>query len=281
MLHVSDGSMSPEDERRIERYVHRPAELGAQERHAVERLVEQDPGAAAYADFLRGFYDRLNEESGASPSNRVDTFVESTFQDDKETVISLHPFRPRRNLRPTVLAADTDTSSENSQFSVLATLTAESKDMVVRIVEDRDAGQGRLYVLSEPPDLRAYAIVSFPEFGLDLVADEEGRLSFELPSDVSSEQWTDSRAVVRRPVSKQVLTPNGDETIAFASDRTVRGRRDEGTLTVTIESGDSDVPSFLTATPPDGAARLLRPDASMPQECDVPPEASLVLRLYE
>ena len=273
--------MGPDDERRIERYVHRPAELGAQERRAVERLVEQDPGAAAYADFLRGFYDRLDEESGFSPSTRVDAFVESTFRDDKEAVISLHPFRPRRDSGPTVLAADTDRSSEKSRFSVLTTLAAESKDVVVRIVEDRDAGQGRLYVLSEPPERREHVIVSFPEFGLDLVADEEGRLAFELPSDVSSEQWTDARAVVRRPVSKKVVAPNGDERIPFASDGTVRGRRDEDTLTVSIEGGGSDMPSVLTATPPDGIARLVRLDASVPQECDVPPDAPLVLRLYE
>jgi hypothetical protein len=273
--------MTPDDERTIEQYVRRPDALGAEDRRVVERLIAQDPGAAAYAEFLRGFYDRMNAESASAPSDRVEAFVEDLFQEEEKAVIPVQPFRPRREPRPTVLAADTAAPADERRFSVLTTLAAEAEDVLVRVVKDRDTGEGRLYVLAEPPERRAHVVVSFPDLGLDLVADEEGRLTFDLPTEIQPDQWADARAVVRRPVATRAVAPGGETTVPVPSGGTLLGSRAEGVLTVEIESGGPGSPTFLTATPLTGSASLLRLQASMPQLCEVPPEAPLVLRLYE
>ena len=278
--YLNVGLMTPDDERTIEQYVRHPDALGAQDRRAAKRLIAQDPGAAAYAEFLRGFYDRLDEESASPPSDRVEAFVEDLFQEEK-AVIPIRPFRPRREPRPTVLAADTAAPANERRFLVLTTLAAEAEDVLVRIVKDGNTGEGRLYVLAEPPERRAHVVVSFPGLGLDLVADEEGRLTFDLPAEIQPDQWADARAVVRRPVATRAVAPGAEATVPVPSGGTLLGARAEGLLMVGIESEGGDSPSLLTATPSTESARLLRLQGSTPQSCEVPPEAPLVLRLYK
>ena len=274
--------MDPSDERHIERFVRNPKELPAERRQDVKRLIEADPGARAYAEFLRGFYDRLKEEPPATSSERVDAFVEELFQEtSEEPVVSLRPFRRRREPRPTVLAADTDGPGDERRFSVLTTLAAESEDVLVRIVEDRETGKGRLYVLDKSPKRRAHVIVSFPDLGLDLVADEEGRLAFDLPTDIDADQWAEARAVVRRPVVTQSVAPDERQAISLPSGEALRARREDDRLKVAIGNGGPDRPAFVTASPPSGSVHLLRLDAPARQDCEVPSEAPLMLRVYE
>jgi hypothetical protein len=270
--------MSPDDEPRIERYVRRPGTMGAEERRAVERLIEDDPGAAAYAEFLRSFYERLDADAGRAP-DRVETFVDDLFGGNP--VISVQPFRPSREARPTVLAAETAASSEERRFSVLATLAAEADQVLVRVVADREAEQGRLYVLAEPPARRAHVVVSFPDLGLDLVTDEEGRLEFGLPANVTAEQWADARAVVRCPVATGELAPSSSATLSLPSGGTVRCRRDTGTLSATPKTGDVAPPSLLTVSGTEAAPHLLRLYAGEAAEHEAETASALILRVYE
>jgi hypothetical protein len=268
--------MSPEDEPRIERYVRRPGTMGAEERRAVERLIEDDPGAAAYAEFLRGFYERL--DAGRAP-DRVETFVDDLFGGNP--VISVQPFRPSLEARPTVLAAETAASSEERRFSVLATLAAEADQVLVRVVADREAEQGRLYALAEPPARRAHVVVSFPDLGLDLVTDEEGRRAFDLPSEIEADQWCEARALVRQPVATGRVDPASTVTLDLPSGGPLHCRRKGGTLTAWLEGEEATGPSLMTVTRPEAAPHLLRLQGSSPRQCTVDGEASLTLRLYE
>ena len=272
--------MSPDDEVPIERYVRHPGSMGAEERRAVERLIEQDPGASAYAEFLRGFYERLDEESGQAPNARVDAFVDNLFE-SSETVIPVQPFQPPRDARPTVLAADTETPGGESRFSVLTTLAAEAEEMLVRIVGDRDTNQGRLYVLANPPARRAHVVVSFPDLGIDLVADAEGRRAFDLPSEIGVAQWAEARALVRRPVATEEVEPSSTATVDLPSGGMFQCRRQAGTLTASIEAEGAVGPSLLTVGGPDRSPRLLHLQYSSPAECTVSGEGELRLRLYE
>jgi hypothetical protein len=247
----------------------------------VERLLETDPGAAAYAEFLRGFYDRLDEEEEREIDSRVEAFVDDLFESAAETVISVQPFQPPREARPTVLAAETTASRDERRYSVLATLAAEAQQMLVRIVKDRDTGRGRLYVLADPPSQRAHVVVSFPDFGLDLVVDDEGRRSFDLPSEIDAEQWDEARALVRRPVAAGAVEPGSTTTMDLSSGGTLHGRWHEDMLTVWLETDETAVPSFLAATSPDTSPHLLRLQTSSPVQCSVEGEHPLALRLYE
>lgn len=135
--------MDPTDERRIERLVRRPEAMAEEERMRAKQLVEEDPGAALYASFLRGFYDRLKEEREAdkerrtgeerradeepladeerSGPSRIESFVQRLFEEEgspresrpgegspeEDSKIPVEPFDPPRSARPTVLAAET------------------------------------------------------------------------------------------------------------------------------------------------------------------------------
>ncbi len=280
--------MDTGDERHIERFVQDPDRLSNDQRRAVERLIEEDPGARIYAEFLEDFYGRLDDEPLSPPRNHVDKFVARLFQREEEaSVVPLRPFRPPRNTRPTVLAADTDSTpadapTDKGRFIVLTTLAAENENLLVRIVKDRDTGQGRLYVLADPPEQRAHVVVSVPDFGLDLVADEEGRATFALPMEVPSERWAEVHAVVRRPVAARAVAPDEEVVMHLPTGGTVLGEREGRVLRIVVESHDgSDVPSHLVVAPFDNPARLFRLNASSQLECDTLPEVPLMLRVYK
>ncbi len=284
--------MDPSDERHIERFVRDPASMSDERRSEAERLIEENEGARTYAEFLRGFYDRLGDEPLETASGRVEKFVnglfqKELFQKEGESVVSLRPFRPPREARPTILAAETSTKesrlpSNERRFSVLATLGAETEDLVVRALKDEDTRQGRLYVLSESPEKRAHALVSFPKFGLDLVTDEEGLCTFELPAEVDLEQWAGAQAVVRRPVAMRAVGPGEKVTMNLPTGDTLLGRREGETLRVVLEPyGPEETASHLTVTTPNCSARLFRLGASSLLERGISPEAPLLLRVYE
>ena len=56
--------------------------MAEKQRRDVERLIERDPGARAYARFLRGFYERLDEEQSGSVDPRVRSFLRQPFGED-------------------------------------------------------------------------------------------------------------------------------------------------------------------------------------------------------
>lgn len=241
--------MDPRDERRIERFVHRPEEMTEEERLRVKRLLEKDSGAAQYAAFLRDFYERLIEEHRRSSDSRVDAFVDELFGEDasgspEEEDASVVPVRPLGSgprPRPTVLATDApaapardashvepssggQSGSEKNRFVVLAVLTSPDETVLVRVVGDRKTGRGRLYVLpgssEETRREEPHVVVSFPELGRHIVTDEDGRASFALHTENEAEsqvpnpreRWSDVTAVVRRPVATETLPP-GEKTI--------------------------------------------------------------------
>lgn len=229
--------VTSDDERRIERFVRRPETMAEKERRRAEQLVNEDPGAALYAEFLEDLYGRLDEESERPSDPRVDAFVDSLFEstetgareNEKAPVIPVHPHRSGRQARPTVLAADAPAAVPNEsekRFVDLASLSSDDEKILVRILGDRKTGHGRLYVLSVSGDDtrtgEAHAVVSFPELGRDIVTDGEGRASFDLagiddgPGDLaqgSLKKWAEVSAVVRRPVAATELRPSETATL--------------------------------------------------------------------
>lgn len=168
----------------------------------------------------------METEASESPSEQVEELVENLFPEGKEpeeenAVVSLRPFQSRGEARPTVLAADTRTvgssmessvSSDERRFSVLTVLEAETEDLLVRVVGDKETRKGRLYVLAEPAGKRAHVVVSFPGLGLELIADQEGCRAFDLPPEISPEDWAGAQAVVRRPLVTRTVGP-GEEAV--------------------------------------------------------------------
>lgn len=322
--------MDPSDERRIERFVRRPGSMDEEQRREAERLIGLDPGAAAYARFLSGFYERLGEESSDPADSRVEAFVQRLFGEGKRSrdpdkkqnesapaVTPIEPYGSGSSVRPTVLAADTalparDSSAEKrstdpsgrKRFLMLAALASGDDRVLVRVVGDRATGRGRLYVLSEQAERQAHVVVSFPELGLDLVADEEGQATFDLskgpPSeaDVSAgaqaepyrDAWAGVSAVVRRPLASGRLPP-GRETVLTVPARAgasgerpenrVLCRREGGTLTVTVEDESASSPTLLVAEGPEVEPLLLPLRSGGDRQRKSAAGEVLTVRLYE
>jgi len=274
--------MDAEAERLIEKYLRRPEALAKRERQRVDQLLAHDAAAEAYAEFLRTFYQRLGEETDRGRSSQVEEFVEALFEDTRDSVVQLRPFRPRGKPQSTVLAAATQPASGDRRFSVLTTLEGEQEEVLVRVIGDHKTGQGRVYVLTDPLAGQGHIIVSFPDLGLDLVTDEDGRRTFELPPEVSSEEWKEAVAVVRRPVATRRLAPECTVTFDGASGAPVECRHEEGTLVVTVQTEGAGVPSLLTVEAADTDGRiLLRLREGEAVRQSIPDSEELLLRLYE
>lgn len=277
--------MTSDDERRIEQYLRCPNLLSAAERERVETIVDQDRAARAYLDTLDTFYGLLDEEERRDTAPQVEDFVDELFAEETPpAVVQVHPFQSDRSSPSTVMAAATSTSAPSRRFSVLATLAAAEEDVLVRVIGDAEEGQGRLYVLSDRDEQCAHAVVSFPDFGLDLVTDENGRLTFDLPADVEPEEWEQASAVVRRPLVAERLGVGTAKGIGGASGAALQCRWDDGTLSVTTPSGEADtLPSLMTVELVEEGAerRLLRLASGETIQHDLPMDGDVRIRLYD
>lgn len=275
--------MTPDDEQLIERFLRRPDGLSDEDRRAVERMLDRDEAAQAYAASLSAFYEFLDEEREREPAPQVSAFVEDLFSASPPSVVPVRPFRPKRSSRPTVLAAATAASADERRFSVLTTLAADDEDLLVRIVGDREAEQGRLYVLSDASERQAHTVVSFPGLGLDLVTGENGQLAFDLPPEIDPDEWEKATAVVRRPLDTKTIASGETVTLDGPSVVPVRCRWAEGTLRASATAGEASVPSFLTLDPIGGEGDdpvLLRLRGEEAVQMDVPTQDECYVRLY-
>jgi hypothetical protein len=276
--------MRPADEHAIAQYVRDPTFLSAAERRAVEALLAADAGAAAYAQFLEEFYDRLEEEQRSAPSEQVEAFVNDLFGDADETVVPMEPFPASSEARPTVLAAAASVSVEERRFVILATLRAQRPSVsfgIVRVLKDRVDDRGHLYVLTDPPAHAAHTVVSFPTLGLDLVTDERGRLMFDLPADVVADQWAEAQAVVRRPVATTTLGAAAEAVVPLPQGGRMRCRRSENRLVATPEETGSGGPTLLTAKGASSSPLLLQLSSGTSAEAPLETAAPLTLRIYD
>lgn len=277
--------MTPDDKRRIEQYLRRPDTLSTAARERVETMIDQDRAARAYLDTLDTFYGLLDEEERRDSAPQVEDFVDELFAEETPpAVVEVYPFRPDRSSPSTVLAAATSTSAPRRRFSVLATLAAADEDVLVRVIGDAAEGQGRLYVLSDRDEQCAHAVVSFPDFGLDLVTDENGRLTFDLPANVDPEEWEQATAVVRRPLVTERLAPGDTKRLGGTAGARVRCEWNDETLGVALLGGETaPLPSLMTVEPAveEAARTLLRLASGDTIEQDLPVDGEIRIRLYD
>lgn len=274
--------MDVEAERLIARYLRHPETLGEAARRRAEHLLARDAGAERYADFLRTFYRVLADEAERERSARVEQFVDDLFGASSTSTVEVRPFRPPSGPRPTVLAAATRTDSDDRRFSVLTTLAAEQEEVLVRVLGDHETGEGRVYVLTGASAGPAHAIVSFPELGMDLVTDADGRQTFALPSAVDRGDWEDAVAVVRQPVASRLLAPGSTVELGGPSGATATCRFEDGALIVRLRTENEGVTALLTGEPAEGDGRLLlRLCDEGPERRSVSVDDPLRLRLYE
>jgi hypothetical protein len=160
--------MTPENAHHVERYVLDPGSLTRSERRRMTALLRTDPAAQAWFDTLRAFYDELARED--TIDDRVDAFVDTLFS--PPNVLELRARPAVSSSGPTVLAAEAPAAA---RYETVTALTARGDDVLVRVLRNRDTGEGRLYVITGNMETWAHALITFPEANLQVPVGAEGR----------------------------------------------------------------------------------------------------------
>jgi hypothetical protein len=330
--------MHPDEEVLLDRYVRHPEALSLAETREAERLIEADEGAACYMRHLREFYALLEEEP-AEMHPQVERFVDNLFEEkgsgleksDKEAgsgekasgpgptedrppaTTEARPIGRKRETGPTVLAAATKTTRSGSArsdtrqaadapgpFQTFATLASEGGNVLVRVIGNPKENRGRVYVLSNDPERKAWAVVSVPELERHLVTGEDGTATFDLAEDERPDRWAGATALVRRPVAEARIE-SGDETpLHLISGETPRREnslsRTDGATGIDSSSpavrcwlsegrfvAEQEQPllSFLAAWPEGNGDPTLLALGEGSGSCKVPEGRALLVRAYQ
>lgn len=165
--------------------------------------LEQCPACRSIAEYLRGFHEAL-QGMGEKPPPGLEDFVAKLFP--SAHIVPLFPYQTEpapgyvSEADAVVLAAKSP-APESARFELVATLASAQQDTLLRILRDREGNALRFYILSE--DLRKcrHAIISLPAFGIEVVADENGRGALEEGGEPISD-WADLKCLLRLPVGE-------------------------------------------------------------------------------
>jgi len=280
------------DEQLLERFLLDSSKLDDVVRGDIQSHLEVCAVCAGTLEFLRSFYEEYRS-TGDLATKGIDRLMVGLFPSGY--IIPLHPFLytpgPQQpdDRYTTVLAAMTDEKG-GQRFHTVATLTSESQGTVVRMVYDRSEESFKLYVHSDDPQKREYAIISVPEIGADFVTDKKGQVTFRT-ADKSLQRGLGSLSGVLLTVVTTLSVAAADFKQAQPSDdlavtqtdgkHSVRLTYNNGLLNVAVQSRDHHLPitRVLVQLSEDRALLVALKDGT--GGCgldDLPPR--LTLRLY-
>jgi hypothetical protein len=234
----------------IEAHVRHPEALDAVTAQSVATHLKGCRACRAIADYLRTFYAELDGvEDSVSP--QVEKWIAAHFAGSR--IIPLYPFRPEPDKlyasdEYTVVLAAMTHESPAPRFQTVATLASVEKSTLLRILRDNATGTFRVYILAEDRRQREHAIISFPELGMNLMADEKGQAVFALAEQALATDGETLTSVLKLPVLEvnwrsemlrqkamtlQETTSDYTAKIAYAQDPAKRGIFD--TLTLDIQ----------------------------------------------
>ncbi len=194
----------------IERWARDPDALSAEERARVETWVSSDVESRSAAEFWRAFFEQSDELRSHVAPSQVQSFVSEMFA--APFTLTLTPWAPSQDGHavgePPVWKADAPQPSTRSAFTNVATLAHEDEGVLVRIMRDEMRGHYRLYILAEPQETYAHALVELPEANVQMVTDERGRTRFSVSERVEP-QDLGARAILRRAVGSVQLPAAG------------------------------------------------------------------------
>lgn len=270
------------DEQLIERYVRRGSSLSVRERQAAEALLARSPAAREIAGLFSAFYEALaGLEAEQAPA--VAAFLDRLFPPAR--IIVLHPYQAlgeSETSEGTVLAAKTSGSPRG--FETLATLASPEDHVLVRLLWNHAAHQGRLYAMAGEPEKRAHALVTFPDLDLHLVTDEHGRADVALTPEQVQADWVSARATLRLPLAvcslKAEHLARGRHTKRLSSGHEVTCAYEEHTLRLAVRlEEEAAPPSFAVLDMAHQQVLMPLREGAGRSSLDVLPE-HLTIRLY-
>lgn len=185
----------------IETYVRNRPGLTAEQAVFVERLLRDDPAARAMRDFFVAFHRELESVSREVPEG-VAQFAERLF---RVRPIALSRARATMPPGPTVLAAHTAPLPLRARHRLLVALSGRPGDPVVRLLEDRDVGTIRAYVIGLE---RLPAVLSVPALRQAVAVDEYGRAELQRPHEAV--EWEELTALLHPAAEHREFEGPGD-----------------------------------------------------------------------
>ncbi len=191
----------------LEKYVRSSSDIDARQRLELGDHAQKCRLCRDYVEYFTTFYDDYRALSSDAHSERI---ITNRFLN---TLYALMPLKPLKihNANPgnyrTVLAAVTSARYDNRYITV-AIMIAEREKALVRIIMDMQERKHKLYVLTEDPARRAFAMISFPDISLNLVADNHGHVETELETEITNRDWSKVRGILRLPVDEFYIGQN-------------------------------------------------------------------------
>lgn len=223
---------------------------------------------------VAGYLDELWNETpghpGLIPLQQLDYPEEEQAEDEERSMV--------------VLAAKSKKSPEHRYVQVVA--LGSSKDQVLaRILYDRHEKQYQLYLLSGRDDASVqHAILSLPEWNLELVADQKGKLKFGRSEELLNADWAETQAYLRLPAYVLSGKPNDlegrhevDDVLVDYLDLSVLERD----LRVTLSPRESNSTWTRLLLETEGGKReLVKLEDQFVDLADINPSHNLTLRFY-
>lgn len=204
----------------IETYVRQRSRLDPGQIDRVERLLRDDPAARALRDFFVSFHQEL-EAVSAEIQPGVREFTDRLFRTGPITLVRLRSVRPTG---PTVLAAQTAPPPVRARHRLLVALSGRPDEPVVRLLEDREEGVIRAFVLGLD---RLPAVLKIPGLHETVPIDEHGRAV--LSGARRSVAWDEVSAIIFPHDSFHSFTGSGQAVVSDTDVRLMIGP-DETTL---------------------------------------------------
>jgi len=270
------------DEEKIEQFALNPSALSTGKRDEIQEHIRQCFLCERIYTFFSEFYAG-HKENTLEPSSMIYEFIAGIYP-----VIPLSPFAFRQNadqkMYMTVLAAMT-TPHVIDRFTSVAVLASEAHQAVVRVLQDTTTNRYKIFVITDDPDKRSHALLSFPDLSLDFVTDDRGQLEVDYPVD----NWKSNKGFLRIAIAEHVLpadtltNTNNNEpleinsglhsiTVAYVEKNlqitTSKKKPYAPDINVAVVSGDSDETLFIPLPGGNGMCSL----PELPE--------SLTLRLY-
>lgn len=193
----------------IDIFARAPDSLSETDRDRIDVLLDEHPGAREYLEHLREFYRSFRELSTEDVPYHVRAFADSLVRLPRR--LRLRPPAPRtagsspaHNVR--FLHADSVSAPESVR--AVGSLVCADFGVLVRLIEDRDAGELRGYVLSPDQGDAATALVLFEALDTACVTDESGVFRIPLTELDSPEHLLGGPVELAFPVQDTSLRPS-------------------------------------------------------------------------
>jgi len=155
-------------------------------------------------NFLLNFYENFNKELESEVDKRVEQLAKSLSE---SKIIQLYPFKVHLDIESltnsnhtSILAAET-TEIKAHRYSTRATFASESKNILVRIVDDSIEHKYNIYLLSESPEFSKESLIGFQKKYLEdfsyVSTDVNGKANVEYHEEID---WVNNNLIILSPL---------------------------------------------------------------------------------